>query len=162
MSTLTFKLIDAINDLSGGGSTDTETGTVTTSRIQCIPCRSDFKMGVPKYLTLCKYEAGNFCDGYLVDEPKTIHVETAVLKENETVFNITATSKGSEALTDDYEGKIITYNGQKYVAVKFTSTDSGGMCFFYYRILCSNASDVMELETENVTNETNINISLEL
>ena len=159
MSTLTYKIIDAIEDLSGGSSS---TGS-GSGGVQYIKYKNPDLSSPPRYQVLCKYEQGAFFDGYIFYNNVMLHLDLVIYKDN-IVFGGPTFIKLEDTLNNTKcDIKIITYNGQQYFAVKWKESNVlVTNDYFLQRVLCSDANDVIEIaNTEGVTENANVSFKLE-
>ena len=147
MSTLTLKIIDAIEDLSTKGSTGDNTGDESGSTDVSITGGFHyFKYSVPgnvqhpAYVTLCKATQGSFFDGYIYWVEELIHVKVTVESESK-VYGYVISPKAPNPTT--YQWKLITHDGQKYVGLFYTNFVDlmDGPCYMI-NVMCSSTDDI--------------------
>ena len=155
MSTLTLKIIDAIEDLSTKGSTGDNTGDESGSTDVSITGGFHyFKYSVPGnvqhpvYVTLCKATQGSFFDGYIYWVEELVHVKVTVESESK-VYGYAISPKAPNPTT--YKWKLITHDGQKYVGLFYATlvnlTD--GPCYMI-NVMCSSTDDIKSFATPNL------------
>ena len=117
----------------------------------------------PTYQVVCKNEQGAFFDGYVFYNNVMLHLDLAIYKDN-IVFGGPTFIKLEDTLNNTgCDIKIITYNGQQYVALKWRE---GNVLvtndYFLQRVLCSDVNDVIEIaNTEGVTENADVSFKLE-
>ena len=160
MSSLTYKIIDAIEDLSGGSSS---TGSGSNGA-QYIKYKNPGLSTPPVYQVVCKNEQGAFFEGYIYYNDMMLHVDITVHKDN-IAFGSVGFVKLDTLNQVQAVPKIITYNGQQYFAMKYNAIEPEEVVsndYYLQKVLCSNANDVIEIaNTEGVTENSDPTFKLE-
>ena len=164
MTTLTFKLISAIETMSikigtsTGGTSGGNTQGGTSGTTQYISYLKYSSSAKPAYLTLCRNIIGNKFSGDIGWNNKIYSVYAEVITGNLSASIINKTDTITNPSNVELYG--FTYNNVDYIGLKFTDGTTG-TCF-YQDVTCTNAADVQFISTEAATSLTKVSqISLE-
>ena len=148
MSSLTYKIIDAINDLSGGssgtGSSSGDQGSGSsggsTGGFHYIKNPSFDMQEYPAYISLCKTTRGSFFDGYIYWNKKLLHAKVTVDSESK-IYGYILSAEGLNPT--NYKWSLIESDAQKYVGLEYANPLlSLGGTFYMMNIMCSNGDDI--------------------
>ena len=159
MSSLTYKIIDAINDLTNEGSTGDQgsgstgdqgsgsTGVSITGGFHYFKYSVPGNVQHPAYVTLCKATQGSFFDGYIYWVEEMVHVKVTVESESK-VYGYVLSPRGPNPPT--YKWKLITHDGQKYVGLEYTNMlDFMDGSFYMINVMCSSTDDIKSFSYTN-------------